>query len=148
MSTKANRLLRGSIVDAGFWIALFDPTDKHHARAELMADQLLKRSILFPWPLLYEVLRTRFVRRPGWVKPFYEYVESLSNRLVDDSRYRTDALREVRHWSVHRARPISLVDMIIRMMLEDSHMAVTHLITFNARDFSDACIKNGVQIEP
>ena len=39
-------------------------------------------------------------------------------------------------------RPISLVDMVIRKMLDDVDLKTDAIITFNPGDFDDVCRKN------
>jgi predicted nucleic acid-binding protein len=56
-----------TLVDTGFWIALFDPRDERHHFADENGDWLDLATVVMPWPVLYETLRTRFVRRPEWV---------------------------------------------------------------------------------
>jgi len=57
--------------------------------------------------------------------------------------YRSDALdltlREPK-------RNISLVDNIIRLMLDDRSVGAKGLITFNIGDFQDVCQKNRIDI--
>ena len=43
-------------------------------------------------------------------------------------------------------RNISLVDNIIRLMLDDKDVGVKGLVTFNVGDFQDVCLKNRVEI--
>lgn len=52
------------LVDTAFWIAWLDPRDQHHAEAFLKEEWLTDSRIMVPWPILYETVRTRLVRRP------------------------------------------------------------------------------------
>ena len=45
-----------------------------------------------------------------------------------------------------RARPISLVDMVMRLMLENVNVPVSGLLTFNPKDFHDVCRKRGLEM--
>ena len=53
------------LVDTGVWYALFDPTDR--IASEEVVDALQARievhSVVVPWPIAYETLRTSFVRK-------------------------------------------------------------------------------------
>jgi hypothetical protein len=53
------------LVDAGIWYALCDPGDRAVGRETI--DDIYARisvhRIVVPWPILYETLRSRFVRR-------------------------------------------------------------------------------------
>ena len=53
--------------------------------------------------------------------------------------YRSDALDLTK-------RNISLVDNIIRLMLDDRSVGAKGLITFNVGDFQDVCQKNRIDI--
>lgn len=55
------------LVDSGFFFALFNPRDRYHADACEKQDWLEILSIVIPWPILYETINTRFVRRPETV---------------------------------------------------------------------------------
>jgi hypothetical protein len=43
-------------------------------------------------------------------------------------------------------RPISLVDMVIRYILDDVNIRKDCLLTFNRRDFVDVCRKRQIEI--
>ena len=45
-----------------------------------------------------------------------------------------------------RRRPMSLVDMVMRLMLEDVNVRVNGLLTFNRRDFYDVCRRRGLEM--
>jgi len=100
---------------------------------------------LFPWPLYYEVLRTRFVRRAGWVESFSQIARSAKLRVIDDVSYRERALEETLDIS-QRERGISLVDSVIRGVLCDPNISIIEMVTFNVKDFQDVCGRRGVQI--
>ena len=51
------------LVDTGFFIALFDPRDNHHIDACEKQEYLENLSIVIPWPILYETINTRLVKR-------------------------------------------------------------------------------------
>lgn len=143
---NVNRLV---LADTGFWIALYDLTDQHHPAATRIMDQLALGTFLFPWPLYYELLRTRFVRRPGWVESFCGVIRQQRIKILDDVDYRDRALYltiESASNGIRAKRGISLVDMVIRLVLEDPQRRIGELITFNEADFSDVCVKRGIRI--
>lgn len=143
---NVNRLV---FADTGFWIALYDSTDQYHPVATGIMDQLALGTFLFPWPLYYELLRTRFVRRAGWVESFRTVIRQQRIKITDDIAYRDRALYQTMEGTnigKHGRRNISLVDMVIRLVLEDPQQRIGELVTFNVADFADVCAKRGIPI--
>jgi predicted nucleic acid-binding protein len=134
------------LIDTGYWIALFDPRQGRHAEAEGKEDYLDLLTLLVPWPTVYETLRTRFARRSKWVAEFHELLKQSNVRVLDDGEYRERALDQVREFSVEMERPISMVDMVCRLMIEDPDVRVDYMLTTNPRDFVDVCERNGVEM--
>jgi predicted nucleic acid-binding protein len=134
------------LADTGFWIALYDPQDEHHNSAVAIMDSLNGASFLFPWPLFYEVLRTRFVRRPGWVESFLTVLKAGRLQTVDDSQYRNQALEATLELAKRGARHLSLVDVVCRYVLDDRKLRISGLVTFNEKDFIDVCHPRGIRI--
>lgn len=138
---------RGVLTDANFWIALFDKRkDEHHSEAVRIIGQIERAQILFPWPIFYEVLRTRFVRNLIWVDEFYKTIKSLSVNLIDDALYREKALEQTLEWARIGKRQISLVDMVVRHILGDTKFRIISFITFNPKDFVDICKRRSISI--
>ena len=138
----ANRIL----VDTGFWYAVFNQKDCHKLEAELLLNKYFDKpeyEIVVPFPTMYELLRTKFVKNKEALEEIR--LMFLSGRItrLDDDVYRSDALdltlREPK-------RNISLVDNIIRLMLDDRSVGAKGLITFNVGDFQDVCQKNRIDI--
>jgi predicted nucleic acid-binding protein len=129
---------RGVLADTGFWIAIYDT--KYPVRQGAARD-FLKSAFagqwLFPFPLYYEVLRTRFVKKPGWIGSFDRELKRLDRLVIDDVPFREDALVELVTYG--SARPLSLVDVLIRRVLLSGRYRVTTLVTTNPADFEDAC---------
>jgi predicted nucleic acid-binding protein len=52
------------LVDTGVWYAMFDTSDRVRERKaiESLASRIDAMSIIVPWPVVYETLRTKFVR--------------------------------------------------------------------------------------
>ena len=138
----ANRIL----VDTGFWYAVFNHRDCHKLEAESLLNKYFDKpeyEIVVPFPTMYELLRTKFVKNKEALEEIR--LMFLSGRItrLDDDVYRSDALdltlREPK-------RNISLVDNIIRLMLDDRSVGAKGLITFNVGDFQDVCQKNRIDI--
>jgi hypothetical protein len=133
------------LLDSGFWYALYDARDPLHEHANAFAKYLDFYTLLIPWPSLYETLNTRFVRRPEWLHPFERYVYRSSSVRLPDELYRDMALDSV--FSIVRGwRPISLVDMVIRLMLADLNIKIDVMVTFNQNDFADICATRQIAI--
>jgi len=76
---------------------------------------------------------------------FHLIVSSPSAILLDDSPYRGGAYQAVlRH--TRSGSPLSLVDAILRAVIEDANVALEAMLTFNARDFADVCARYSVEV--
>jgi predicted nucleic acid-binding protein len=134
------------MVDTGYWFALLDPRDERHGRARLKAGWIDSMTVVSPWPVLYETLNTRFVKnRPGIVM-FERIIKPPKGIRLDDAGYRGKALEQTFSEAVAGRRPISLCDMVIRLMLQDANLRINALLTFNPGDFADVCRSAGVEI--
>ena len=134
------------LVDTGFWIALFDPRDQHHQEAGAKEDYLERLALVLPWPTVYETVRTRLVRRPDWVLSLDRRLKKPNVELIDDREYREDAYLYAVQYSTRRRRPISMVDMLCRLVIEDPCVRVDYVLTTNAPDFADVCRSCGVEL--
>jgi predicted nucleic acid-binding protein len=139
---------RGIMADTGFWIAAFDPREDHHHRAAKFLREIREHVLLMPWPITYEVLRTRTVRNMHMVASFGRILRGSSIHWVDDSSYRQNCLNLTLNAASSGKRAISLVDMIVRQIILERRFRITQLLTFNAGDFHDVCRANGVRLWP
>jgi predicted nucleic acid-binding protein len=142
---RRSEVPKNLLLDSGFWYALYDARDPFHEQANALAKYLDFYTLVIPWPSLYKTLNTRFVRHPEWLRPFEQYVQRSSSVRLPDESYRDMALnsvlRIVRGW-----RPISLVDMVIRLMLADLNIKIDIMVTFNQNDFADICATRQIAI--
>ena len=127
------------IIDTGFWYAFYDDKDQYHSEAVAMMSSLEKHQILIPYPSLYETIDTRFSKRKNWMSLFHDFIQSTRCTLIPDDKYKQETLKITFDSSLVRNRPISLVDMVIRQMLDDVNLNVGAIVTFNPEDFSDVC---------
>ena len=134
------------LVDSCFWYALFDCSDEYHSKAQDMKDYLEYGNLILPFPILYETLNTRFSKRENWMFNFEEYMKKETTYLVPDAEYREQALSNTFFYSLVQKRPMALVDMSIRLMLEDVSLNVNTLITFNVGDFIDVCAFKRIEL--
>ena len=134
------------LIDSCFWYALFDDSDEHHYKAQKIKHYLDFGNIIIPFPVLYETLNTKFSKKEIWMSGFQEYMNRKTTSLIPDAKYREQALSNTFFYSLNRKRPMALVDMAIRLMLEDINLNVNTLITFNVRDFVDICNSKSIKI--
>ena len=144
-TTKRDRSMNGSLLaDTGYFIALYDERDKHNARAQRIEHLLDLHPLVLPWPVLYETIRTRFARKPTILARIDAIVRKGGTFLLDDSKYRESAYRQVIQTA--RQRPLSLVDAMLRAVIDDEKVPISGLLTFNAGDFHDLCRKRQVEL--
>ena len=130
------------MVDTGYWLAVCDSRDSRHNLAATTLGEYERHGLLLPWPCVYETLRTRFVARPAAIRRFAAMSKRSNVERLDDSKYRDDAYEAI--VSTASRRPMSLVDMVMRLMLEDVEVRVNRLLTFNPKDFHDVCRKRSL----
>lgn len=136
-------MAKNIVADSGFWFGLFNPRDEHHASACSIEISLSTHSIVIPWPSLYETLNTRLIRRQTERLRFNSYLKRESTVLLEDAGYKAKSLEYVLG---QRSTTYSLVDHVIRSMLEDSNVRIDAIITFNPSDFIDVCQVRGIEI--
>ena len=135
-----------ALVDTGIWLAMFDPRDQHRKRIEEIAEFLDICYLILPWPTLYETLRTRLVRNRNALKNFEVYLKRSNITFLDDEPYRETAFQTCFSSSLQTFRPLSMVDCLMRLILEDINVKINYLATFNDDDFIDVCQKRQVEI--
>jgi len=133
------------ILDSGFWFALYDERDEHHNAAQDFAKFLHIHSLLIPWPSLYETLNTRFVRRQKWLISFSSLLKGNNIKRLPDVKYREQCLESLLN-PLPQKRIFSLVDLIIRGIIQDMSIRIDSVATFNIKDFADVCKKRRVEI--
>jgi predicted nucleic acid-binding protein len=135
-----------ALVDTGLWYATFDRHDPYHDEAKGKSEILNALHIVLPWPTLYETLRTRFVRNTVALHQFERFLKRPNINYLDDSLFRNAAVELSFESSLRRKRPLSMVDCLIRLILEDVNTRISYLATLNLRDFADVCRINCVEI--
>lgn len=142
----SSRIPKNILTDTGYWIALFDKGDNNHKEAISISEVIEKSRIVMPWPIYYEVLRTKFIKNRIIVANFSTAMKKMNIERVDDSPYRELALEETIRLSSNGKRNISLVDMVVRYILQDINQKINYLVTFNVKDFEDICKKRNIPI--
>ncbi|GHT65997.1 hypothetical protein AGMMS50239_26750 [Bacteroidia bacterium] len=131
------------LIDSCFWYSMFDKYDEHYNKVQHMQEYLEFGNIILPYPIIYETLNTRFVKRKEWLTTFNDLLKRESTVLVSDEPYKVKALSSVLS---NTTRPLSLVDMTIRLMLDDIDLNINALITFNVEDFIDICSNKRIEL--
>lgn len=137
------------LTDTGFWLGLLDPKDQYHSASNVIAEIIEGNRIVFPWPCLYETLKTRLIKRKeSLIKLEQKILKPGSNvySLLDDKDYKDEALRQVFQQNRFNNRNLSLTDCVIREILKDSRVRVDYFITFNAEDFIDICNQRNIKL--
>ncbi len=134
------------LVDTGIWYAMFDPRDQHQSNVQEILDYFDYCHLILPWPTLYETLRTRMVRNYTALLSFEKYLKRPNVSFLDDFSYREDAMEMAFLSSLATRRPLSMVDCVIRLILDDINIKINYLATFNQGDFIDICHKRQIEI--
>ena len=124
------------IIDTCVWYACFDKTDSNYQYSDKILKILNLHDIIIPFPTLYETINTRFVKNNyGQMDGLFSFINNPSKvYLVDDSSYK-DKAKSIVFSSLTRNKSYSLVDMIIRLMMEDISLGEIAVMTFNVGDF-------------
>ena len=134
------------LVDSGFFFALFNPRDQHHGDACEKQEWLETLSVVVPWPILYETINTRFVRRPETIVRFESILRAHDTVLLDDSPYRLDAYEDVFAQAKAKRNAMSLVDAVLCAILADTNVRIDAMLTFNSIDFGNICSVQRVEL--
>jgi predicted nucleic acid-binding protein len=138
---------RTALVDTGYWYALLEERDKEqHKQALTDSEIFLRLRYLIPWPVMYETLCTRWTRRPLIVRQFERILKTPNAAKLDDTKYRDAALAIALDTAKPHPNTISLVDAVLRLVLDDRSNRVDCMFTFNPGDFRDVCVRRRVQI--
>ena len=134
------------MIDTCYWFALYNSQDINHKKAKTLYPMIERTVIVVPWPTLYEVLNTKFIGDPITTKKFEMVLARPNTKYIVDKPYRQKAFRETIELSTRGKRRISLVDAVIRKMLENINLRIDGLVTYNVGDFSDICTRRNIQI--
>ena len=136
-------------VDSSFLIGLYDTGDQYNPVAEGHFQELFHHGdnhMVIPWPVLYESVSTRMVKKQAGLRRLQEDWKRMRRRqrleLLPDDEYRgqviEDCFEELGKPGT-RYRALSAVDRVIRYMLQDGKNHIGAFVTFNPSDFSDIC---------
>ena len=99
---------------------------------------------IVPHPTMYEFINTKLM----WKKEKVEMFRVLFSKRdlitrISDEEYKEEALQLALQPS---KRTISLVDMTIRLMLEDDRIKKHAMLTLNVKDFVDVCRQKRIEL--
>lgn len=138
------------LVDTGVWLSICDLKDSEVERdvVDRLYERLLGHTIVIPWLIVYETLRTKFVKNTLALERFERELKSPNVQMLDDGTYRDDALNQLISSSLRRGspRPIAMVDWVLRLAIDDPAIRIRYLATYNQKDFADVCKRRKVEI--
>lgn len=136
------------LIDSCYWFGLYDNKDEHNEKSLEVSEIIKDYTIVIPYPSLYEVLNSNFIKNRFWLESLESLIKSEKVILFFDEKYRDEALENV--YKVHKAPipKISLVDSIIREIIKDIDVKIDALVTYNEKDFKDVCDIRGITILP
>ena len=122
------------ILDTGYWIALFSPEkEKEKQKTVEEVTRLIDEnnySILIPFPTLYEFLNSKLSRKKDRINLVNELSKSKYKKIYDD-KYRDKAFKKFSDQFSHSISDISLVDEVIKEMIEDDKLRTDSIVTFD-----------------
>lgn len=135
------------LIDTGVWYSRYDPRDRAASPEDIEAVFNLVQpfDVILPWPIAYETLRTRFTRNRIWMSLFEAELKSPRIQFIDDAPYRTDAI-EYAFESTRNGRPLSMVDCVLRLIMDDRNINIDYFATWNCIDFCDVCASRKIEI--
>lgn len=138
------------LVDTGVWYSFFDDRDRYNDRqtVDALAEIVQGMTVVIPWPVVYETLRTRMSRNRLGLLAFELQLKSPNVVFIDDSPYRDDALAECFESSIRVGRPLSMTDCLLRALMLDERIKLEYLATFNDDDFVDVCARRSIHLLP
>ncbi|HPX76984.1 MAG TPA: hypothetical protein PLW77_10405 [Bacteroidales bacterium] len=134
------------LTDTCFWLGLVDPRDQFHTSSLAIADLIENYDVIFPWPCLYETISTHLTRNRTRLLFLEEIISKPNIVLLEDSKYKDEALKQVFLFNKINGFTYSLTDSVIREILRDINVKVHYLVTYNERDFKDICDQRLVEI--
>ena len=136
------------LIDTGCWLAWLDPKDPYHSVISGPFQKLDDITIVLPWPIIYETLRTQILKRSRMLDAFDRVAKAKNTEIVDDSPYRERAFRHALDMRFIQKRAISMVDAMCRLFVDNPDIRLDAVWTMNQADFLDVCMPRGIEIEP
>jgi len=120
------------IIDTCFWIALYSPEKEpeQSVEAEIISELIETSTIYIPYPTLYEFLNSKFSRK-GLVFNFEKLLSRPNFIKVYDEKYREKSMSDFFEKAIKYKNDVSLVDEIIKGMIEDKKLKIDYLVSFD-----------------
>lgn len=123
------------LLDACFWISYLDPQD--NPKLTMEADRIFKdfenETLVIPFPTLYEFVNSKFSRSKN--KDGRELFERVLNtkkiEKIADEKYKEIALINFFKNSGFGISDISLVDEVIKQIIDDPNYKIDYIATFD-----------------
>ncbi|TSA37101.1 MAG: hypothetical protein D4R64_06195 [Porphyromonadaceae bacterium] len=126
------------LVDAGFWIALYDTKKPENIlEAERIASEIEDEEIIIPFPTLYEFVNSRLSRRDAKMQ-FEKFLTRPNVIKLSDTKYKTKALEIFFIKSNQEYSDISLVDEVLKLIIADRTIKIDYIATFDNGLLNDA----------
>ena len=135
------------LVDTCYWISLFDPTDdpKLTVEAEQISEDIEDEEIIIPFPTLYEFVNSRLSRREAKIE-FERLLLRPNVTRLSDTKYKEKALDNFFIKSRYSHSDISLVDEVLKLIIEDKQLKIDYIVSFDRGLINDALSKGIKQI--
>ena len=134
------------LIDTGYWISLYDPTDDPNrtVEAERISIEIEDEEIIIPFPTLYEFVNSRLSRREAKLE-FEKLLKKPNVKRLDDSKYKEKALENFFIKSKYDYTDISLVDEVLKLIIEDKQVKIDYIVSFDSGLINDA-ISRGIRM--
>lgn len=127
------------LADSGFWVALGNRRDRHHAAAQVALERWSKEGFVSTWPVLTEVTHLLAARaNPGQAVAFIEAIARGACAIPeppDDALVRMHVLM-----SRYRNLPMDLADASLVVLAEE--LGEGRILSTDLRDFDGYRWKN------
>jgi predicted nucleic acid-binding protein len=121
------------IIDTSYWISLYDPTDDPNktADAERISSEIEEEEIIIPFPTLYEFVNSRLSRKEAKLE-FEKLLKKPNINRLDDGKYKEKALENFFIKSKYDFTDISLVDEVLKLIIEDKKVKIDYIVSFDS----------------
>lgn len=123
------------LLDTGYWIALFSPEkEKENQDVVEHVSKLIDENnytVIVPFPTLYEFLNSKLSRKGRQKFNLEAELSKQKYEKVYDEKYRKKALENFFKQFSFVNYDISLVDEIIKEMIEDTTLKTDIIVTFD-----------------
>ena len=118
------------LIDSCFWIALYDDGDHQAEKAEEIAELINTENIIIPFPTLYEFVNSRLSRRESKFQ-FEIFIKRPNVILLSDEKYKDEALELFFQKNKFSYSDISLVDEVLKLIIEDTDVKIDYIASFD-----------------